>query len=508
MLTYDLEKRGELGLYEYLYRCIKRDIECGRIVAHEKLPSKRTFAQHLGVSLITVEGAYAQLEAEGYIYAKPRRGYYAMDLPADALRKGSLGASASASDEPEGSSSEGSLRCEGAKDSLAYPDDPEVIADFSRDAAVASAHVRRMWARSLREAVSKEHALCAPSALPAEGSERLRCAIACHLRTFRTMEVDPSCIIVGAGAQVLYNMIVQLLGRKCVYAVETPGYERLTSIYRANDVEVRHIGIDAFGADVRDLRASGAQVAHLMPSHQFPTGIVMSASRRYELLAWAAQSPDRYIVEDDYDCEFRLAGRPIPSLQSVDALGKVIYTNTFAKSLGPDVRVAYMVLPPDLMVRFREHLGFYSSTVGSFVQDALASIIASGDFERHVNRVRTKYRAIRDEIVAKVKASELSSVATVENADAGLHFLLRIDADCSEERIARQARREGVVLSPLGSYCHAKPPSCAVAVGGEGDGDCGRLPARFVMHYSGVDPDRIDEAVGALCRAVRRASSQ
>ena len=179
------------------------------------------------------------------------------------------------------------------------------------------------------------------------------------------MNVDPDNIVIGAGAQLLDTMLVQLLGADKVYAVEDPGYLRLTRIYQAMGCKVRHIPLDDDGVDLSALQKAGTDVLHLMPSHQYPTGLVTSIARRYALLSWAAERSGRYLIEDDFDCEFRLAGKPIPALASIDAAQSVIYTNTFSKSLSSALRLAYMVLPGELMERFKHNLGFYASSVSS-----------------------------------------------------------------------------------------------------------------------------------------------
>jgi GntR family transcriptional regulator/MocR family aminotransferase len=386
MLTYPMEQRGELSLYEYLYRCIKRDIEEGAIPADSKLPSKRTFAAHLGVSLITVENAYAQLLAEGYLYTKPRRGYYAMPLPA--YRTPSEPAAS-----PQPAATFPPLPLEDPAP------DSSMLFDFSRTTTGTDPAIQNLWAKALRETLTEEAGLH-PASLPAAGLPRLRNAIARHLGSFRGMNVDPACIVIGSGAQTLYNLMVQLLGRQRTYAIENPGYPKLASIYQSAGAAIAPIPLDEQGMQIAPLQQSAASVAHIMPTHQFPTGIVTSIARRYELLAWAAQDPQRYLIEDDYDCEFRLAGRPIPALQSIDRSDKVIYTNTFSRSLGADMRVAYAILPRPLMRRFRQQLGFYSNTVNAIIQNALAHLIETGAFERHINRVRTTHRLQRDALLA------------------------------------------------------------------------------------------------------------
>lgn len=478
MLTYDMTQRRSLSLYEYLYRCIKRDIENGTIPADDRLPSKRTLAKHLGVSLITVEGAYAQLEAEGYIYSHERRGYYAMPLPKPAAPNAIRPASMDS-------------RRFAPLSQVAKSQDADMI-DFAHPRTIADPTVQRLWAKALRSTLSDESDTQHLQPLPIEGAPRLRNAIANHLYEFRGMEVDPRCIIIGSGAQTLYNLIVQPLGRDCGYAMEEPGYSKLFDIYTACGACAHAVKMDEQGISMPLLRQSGARVVHIMPSHQFPTGKVTSIARRYELLAWAAQENGRYIVEDDFDCEFRLAGRPIPALQSIDTLGKVIYTNTFTKSLSPDMRVAYMILPQPLMERFIDELGFYSNTVSALIQNALASIIESGDYERHINRVRNRHRILKDAFLSQLEISEYGRLFHTQHADAGLHFILGIDVPVSDKQVFATAKENGVLLAPLSAYYRNTKAAKE---------NQGAYP-QFVMHYSTLDSDRVPDAVLRLNRTV------
>lgn len=489
MLSYDLSKRGEQSRYEYLYQRIRDDIQSGDIGPGERLPSKRRLAEHLGVGLVTVESAYAQLVAEGYVLSRERRGYFAASLPkAPAPAKEPAHAFAGG---------EAAVSSERAGADAGADGAPHLVADLSHPSHVAET-AATLWGRSIRAALAQEPTAELFGPIPGNGSPRLRTAIARHLARTRGFAADPSCVVVGAGAQVLYNFIVQLLGRRRTYAVEDPGYPRLTSIYLANACDLRFVPLDEEGVSVRALAASGASVVHLMPSHQFPTGRVTSVSRRYEVLGWANQEPDRYVVEDDYDCEFRLAGRPIPSLASMDASGRVIYVGTFSKSLSPALRMAYVVLPPSLMDQARKRLGFYSTTVSALEQVTLARLLESGDYERHVNRHRKRMRDVRDALVGALMHGELSGVH-VEEGDSGLHFVLRIDAQAAcgiaasaasgpsqgqfansfaiEKNIAAQALSAGVRLAPLSDFCHNR--RCLPADGA----------ARFVVQYDGLDLD-------------------
>lgn len=502
MLTYDMDRRPQCSRYEYLYRCIRRDIEAGAIPAGEKLPSKRALARHLGISVITVEAAYSQLVAEGYVRAEERRGYFAESLP---VRMPSQAAALANS----------STASVSASPALPASSGIPIFADFASAAMPAGLFPFNAWVKAMREALSREPENLLLGDTPACGLLRLRQAIANYLRGFRGMEVDPDCVVVGAGAQVLYNMIVQLLGRDLRYAVEDPGYPRLTSIYRANDAEVRHVRLDSGGISVAALAESGANVAHIMPSHQFPTGLVTSAARRFELLEWAHGAPDRYLVEDDYDCEFRFSGRPVPSLASIDLHGRVIYTNTFTKTLGPAFRIGYMILPPHLAQQFASKLGFYSCTVSAVDQLALARFMEGGAYERHVNRMRKHCKTLKEELVRTLRSSEFGNCLQgrlhFEAADAGLHFVMAIDG-VEEGTFAQAARAEGVALAPLSAFCAqgsvvssfsaASLRSCSPAPSLSPSADS-HLCARFVMNYAGIDSAAIPRIASALARALR-----
>lgn len=420
MLDYNLEQRGEASLYEYIYQQIRDDIVAGRIAAGEHLPSKRAFASHLGISVITIENAYSQLLAEGYICSKPRRGYYACELPEAPVL-------ASAAEDADRDSAPAGLNAHDADGQ------PEQFAALSPSALEAA----RLWQSALRATLTTEDEREIFSPAPAQGTARLRRAIAHHLRGTRGMNVNPDNIVIGAGAQLLDTMLVQLLGADKVCAVEDPGYLRLTRIYQAMGCKVRHIPLDGEGVNLGELLDAGVDVLHLMPSHQYPTGLVTSIARRYALLSWAAEQPGRYLIEDDFDCEFRLAGKPIPALASIDAAQSVIYTNTFSKSLSSALRLAYMILPDELMERFRRELGFYASSVSSVDQVALARLLESGDYERHVNRVRVRAREARDGLAAIVRKTFPAGEVSIEHADAGLYCTVVAECEAGESSFTR-----------------------------------------------------------------------
>lgn len=465
MLTYSFTDIGSDSLYHHLYQCIKKDILSGGLPAGTKLPSKRSFAKNLGVSNITVENAYAQLQAEGYIYSIPKKGFYVREIsdlipPARTRREG-----------------------------LSEQDIPQkrYVADFVSNRIHPEQFPFSVWSKLIRETLLNRHEelLEAP---PWGGILELRRAISNHLKEFRNMEVSAEQIIIGAGTEYLYGLLIQLLGRDKIYAVENPGYHKIAKIYESNGVKHCFIPVDSEGMDVGKLEESGCHVAHISPAHHFPTGAVTPIGKRYELLGWATRSSGRYIIEDDYDSEFRLAGKPIPTLQGIDRSERVIYMNTFTKTLASTIRISYMALPCHLLEEFEKRLSFYSCTVSNFEQYTLARFMEEGYFEKHINRTRTYYRHVRDELITNIRKSSLASCCQIREEDAGLHFLLHVDTEISDEELLQKAERAGIRLSSLAEY-YCKPTSDT-------------SEHTFVINYSGLSAQKIPEVVNMLRKCI------
>ncbi|MDD7536787.1 MAG: PLP-dependent aminotransferase family protein, partial [Bullifex sp.] len=359
MLTYTLNDTDG-PKYLQLSKLIKADVESGKLKAGDRLPSKRTFARNSGVSTITVQNAYDQLISEGYVTAVEKKGYYVSSFRKPVKTAPVI----ESTDLPE-------------------PDLPDLSGNRMREESFPFS----IWSKLLRETLSTDRdKLLSP--IRAEGVPELRKAIAGHLSSFRGMSVSPSQIVIGAGTEYLYSLLIQLLGRELVYAIEDPGYGKLSRIYAANAIKYTKVPLDEKGLSAELLCSSGADVAHISPNHHFPTGITMPLERRYELLAWAAAKETRFIIEDDYDSEFRVSKSPVPTMYSLDGSGSVIYMNTFSKSLASTIRISYMVLPETLGDTFRRELSFYASTVPSFEQYTLSRFISEGYFEKHINRMR------------------------------------------------------------------------------------------------------------------------
>lgn len=458
MLTYPMEERGDLPLYEYLYRRIREDILSGKLTAGERLPSKRALAEHLHLSVITVEGAYAQLEAEGYLYTLPKRGFFVSQVDRTPAPK--------------------------APEPPAIPE-PEAARQWRLDLKSNQVDTARFpvstWARLTRQVLSEDGtALLRP--VPHQGLGALRRAIADDLRDYRGMSVSPEQIIVGAGAEYLYLLLAQLLGPDAVFAAEDPGYPKIRQVYGKCGAACRPVPLDAQGMDLAALTASGATVAHLSPSHHYPTGLVTPIARRQALLRWA-EDVDGFIIEDDYDSEFRFTGRPLPTLQSIDRSGRVLYMNTFSQTISPSMRVGFVVLPPRLLERYRRELDFYACTVPALEQHVLARFLSGGYYEQHLARMRKEYRQRRCAVLAAFRSGPFAHRITISEQGAGLHFLLRLDTDRSDEDLRQRAEALGVRLGFLSEYAAVPDPSYAHTL---------------VINYAGLDEARLPQAVELL----------
>ncbi len=443
MLTYELKKSPGVPLYEALYRCIRGDILSGKLAAGEKLPSKRALSAHLEVSKITVEAAYNQLAAEGYIAAREKVGYFveAVDAAPQPTRQETHPAASFQESRPD-------------------------LLDLTANTPAKFPFT--VWSRLQREALLDfGHSLLEP--VPHQGVSALRQAIAGHLAGFRGMQVDPENIIIGAGTDFLYNLLLQLLGQDRIYALEEPGYGKIRRIYDAAGAKSILVPMDSQGVIPEAI--GDADVLHISPSHHFPTGLITPMQRRQALLRWASDG-EKWIIEDDYDSEFRFDAHPMSAMYSPSDNGRVIYMNSFSKSLAPSIRIGYMVLPHRLMAQFREKLGFYSCTVSGFEQHTLARFLSQGHFEKHINRMRKFYRSRRNRVLEILKNCRWADRLTIEEADAGLHFLVKVDTDLPDRELEAFCAGIGLQVRCLSRYYFAAPPRESLH--------------RIVVNYSGL----------------------
>ena len=489
MLTYSFEDIGNDTLYEHLYKAIKNDILNGNLTPMQKLPSKRSFAKNLSISTITVENAYSQLLAEGYIFSIPKKGYYVSNFSNPLLpnidNKSDFHNTDIIPNFPNADIKAKSLDNDIINSHDALRDDSGI--NLTTNHINADNFPFSIWSKLIREVISNEKSsLMKP--LPSAGSYELRRSIAKHLLDYRGLKVSPDQIIIGAGTEYLYSIIIQLMGRKLVYGLEDPGYKKISKIYNSHKVACTYIPITASGINMDILKESNADIMHISPSHHFPTGIVTSVGTRYKLLEWANENKARYIIEDDYDSEFRLVGKPIPALLSIDNHEKVIYMNSFSKSLSSTIRISYMVLPAQLMKKYNETLSFYSCTVSAFEQATLAKFISEGYFEKHINRMRNYYRKLRDALLNAIRKSPLNSNCTILEENSGLHFLLKINTNKSDAQLKEDAKSNGLIISCMSDYFmhhHVNDNEHII-----------------IINYSGIDANNINSIIEKLCQII------
>ncbi|MGN0377320.1 MAG: PLP-dependent aminotransferase family protein [Suilimivivens sp.] len=440
-LAIELKADAAKCMYQQIYEYIRNEIREGKLQRNEKLPSTRSLAEYLQVARSTVDSAYSQLLAEGYILSKPCKGYFVCGV--DELFD--------LSDAGKEKSQERTMplqNCEEADHEVkkGKADHGRIDFDFSPHAISMKYFPFATWKRITREilvdANSEMFALGDP-----KGDRELRTTISRYLHSARGVSCEPEQIIVGAGNDYLLMLLEKILGRHVPIAMENPTYRRAYRVFQSFAYEIKTVPMDENGIRVKELQRSGAKVAYVMPSHQYPTGVVMPIGRRLELLKWAEQEEDRFLIEDDYDSEFRYKGKPIPALQASDRSGKVIYIGTFSKSIAPAIRVGYMVLPMTLLKKYEENCGFYASTVSRIDQRILNEFIKDGYFERYLNKMRKIYREKHDFLMERLKTFEKGFAVSGENA--GLHVLLTSKKGIPEEELLNAARRMGIKLYGL-----------------------------------------------------------
>lgn len=424
----DLQGGAKAPLYEKIYEHIKDEIVTGRILRGEKLPSTRLMARNLAVSRSTVEMAYEQLLAEGYIKAEPCRGFFVCDIT-------------------------GLYQLQGSKQKavlkMREKEEQRWEVDFSPYAIDTKNFPYNIWRKISKNVLldDREELLLAGDGC---GDEKLRIAIVDYLHQARGVNCLAENVILGAGNEYLEILLSQILGREKIILMENPGYPQAYRTFLNMGYRVKTVPAREEGLSVKILGEENPELVYVMPSHQFPLGSVMPLGQRLALLEWAKKEEERYIIEDDHDSEYRYRGKPIPSLQSIDRFGKVIYIGTFSKSIAPSLRISYMVLPPKLMERYQEECGFYSTTVPRMQQEILNCFIREGHFERHLNKMRGLYRVRRDFLLSELKKRDW--VQCVHGDHAGLYLLVEIKSALTETVICKRAKEQGVCVSGITEY--------------------------------------------------------
>lgn len=457
-LTVTLDTASAVPLYEQIYEYIKSNIQNGKIRCGDKLPSTRALARYLEVSRSTVELAYEQLLAEGYVESEPCRGFFVSQIEELYQWKPAI-------EKPKGK------QCK--KESVYQY-------DFSPRGIDLNSFPYGIWRKLSKEVLCDDKAELF-SLGDSQGEYELRETICRYLYQARGVNCEPEQIIVGAGNDYLLMLLSTILGKAYKIAFENPTYRQAYRLFENMGYHTVAVDMDVRGMRVDRLAETGADIAYVMPSHQYPLGIVMPVKRRMELLKWAAEKEERYIIEDDYDSEFRYKGKPIPALQGYDREEKVIYIGTFSRSIAPAIRVSYLVLPRPLFEAYHEKCRFLNSTVSRVDQLIIQRFIQQGYYERHLNKMRALYKSRHDVMVSSLKP--LLKFCRLSGENAGVHLLLEFPAGVTEEELVGRAAESGIKVYGASGY----------------DIECAeRKNATILLGYANMQEERIKEAVGIL----------
>ncbi|MEI4623001.1 PLP-dependent aminotransferase family protein [Bacillus pfraonensis] len=426
-LIIPLQSESQTPIYIQIYEYMKQEILKGTLPSETRLPSHRNLALQLGISRITIESAYQQLAAEGYVESKPKRGIFVAEVDVDVIpnkqQKRSYPLETTGNELIHFDCSQGNI------DQTAFP--------------------LSNWKRAIQESLLQYENDLFTKEDP-QGEQILRAHIAKYLYHARGVHCTPKQIIIGAGTQPLLWLLLQLLGKQKSYAIENPGFHRVKAIIQSCGLLSYPVPLDEKGINISSLNDCNANVAYVTPSHQFPYGMIMPLSKRLELLKWA-NAKQGYIIEDDYDGEFRYVGKPIPSLQGLDTNERVIYMGTFSKSFLPSLRMGYIVLPNHLLEAYKELGGIFKQTVSKMQQLALAIFIQKGDWDRHLNRVRTLYKKKHHRLV-KSLMNQMGTNVDILGDQSGLHIVLRVHNGMTEQELIQSAAEKHVKLYPLSIY--------------------------------------------------------
>lgn len=401
-------------LYIQIYEYFKTEIINGTYKAHTKLPSKRNLAKEYKISLNTVDNAYSKLIEEGFIYSKERQGFFVSDV--------------------------GELYILDNKPIYIKTENENIDYDFSYS-GVSEEFPYKIFKKISSNIFDNKDVL---EKVEYQGYLPLRIQIAEYLNKSRGFRTDASQIVISSGSEYLFQIIFKLISGK--FGIEDPGYSMLSNIMDTNDIKYNLISVDENGMDLKKLKKSDSDFCVLTPAHQFPTGVIMNMQRRVELLN---MKKIKYIIEDDYDSEFKYSKRPVPALKSIDINDKVIYIGSFSKSISPSFRVSFMVLPFDLVEKYNKIFKYFICPVSIMVQKMLTTFIESGEFEKHLNRMRKIYSKKRQLLMDML--SERKDI-TIRGADAGLHLVLEYPKYYNEEDIVKKAKEKKIKVYGLSSY--------------------------------------------------------
>ena len=421
-------RQGPQSMYEQIYQYMKTEIRKGNLREGVRLPSTRVLAENLKVSRSTTQMAYDQLVAEGYIEALPHKGYFVLRMEELVEVEPEIGGTFIEEKEEDNNQAE---------------------IDFSPRGIDLTHFPYNIWRKVTRNTLAEDKKEMFLTGSP-QGESALREAIRGYLHSARGVNCQADQIIVGAGSEYLLMLLYQILGPGRVVAMENPTYKQAYRVFESLGYEMAPVEMDSCGMEITFLEKTKADIAYVMPSHQYPTGIVMPVLRRQELLQWAGRKKDRFLIEDDYDSEFRYKGKPIPALQGSDGGGRVIYLGTFSKSIAPSMRISYMALPHRLLDAYAERGACFATTVSRVDQRVMERFLREGYFERHLNRMRGIYKNKHDVLVNSLRQKQIP--CRIFGEHAGVHLMLRMENGMGEEEARRRAAEKGVKVYGLSEF--------------------------------------------------------
>ncbi len=471
-MIFNLQKKGDKPIYEYLYESIRDEIISGKLKSGDKLPSRRQMALDNGIAEITVANAYAQLVTEGYIESREKSGYFVSRdielIPETGIKP-----------RKEETCPVKRFLCKKKEQAASRK-----AINLSNSGLPEETFPFDTWSKLARRILSEDRGECI-KAPEVRGLQTLRESIAGYLERSRGFRPNPERIIVGPGTEYLCNVLLSLLDKDAAVALEDPGYRNIGRLFEGSGHECHHLPVDENGLMTSELKGKGIKLIHVSPSHHFPLGCVMSAPRRASLVAWAAEEK-AWIAEDDYDSEFRFEGRPVPPIVAYDP-DRVIYMNTFSRTLSPSIRIAYMVLPAELYEIFMEKFMYHSGSVSTLEQLTLAAFISEGYYERHLNRVRNYYKKRKKAIFDIAADKNIAEYFEIEGDGSGMTFILKSKTD-TDNQYVNVLKKHGVMLNPLKEYYYNFSDYS---------------DNRFVVNFGYVNEEQFKNASHIMCKALR-----
>ncbi|WP_338971687.1 PLP-dependent aminotransferase family protein [Fusobacterium nucleatum] len=429
MIILNLDNKSKIPLYIQIYNEIKKLIQTKILDANKKLPSKKDFMDYYNISQNTIQNALYLLLEEGYISSIERKGYFVSDIENLIVHN---------------------VKIENKRQ---YKEKKKIHYDFSYSGVDSKSLAKTIFKRITKDVYDEENEdLLFQGHI--QGDLLLRKSICEYLSQSRGFKVEAEQLIISSGTEYLFYIIFKLFNNK-IYGLENPCHKMFKELFLTNDVSFKAISLDESGIMIEDLKKYNINIAYVTPSHQFPTGVIMGISRRTELLNWANENPNRYIVEDDYDSEFKYTGRPIPALKATDVNDKVIYLGSFSKSISPAIRVSYLVLPKALLNIYQKKLPYFICPVPTLNQKILYKFIKDGYFVKHINKMRTLYKKKREYLVNTIKINSskiLDKEISIQGADAGLHLVIKLNKKINEKMFLKECLENSLQLYSLEEY--------------------------------------------------------